>query len=159
MRLTVDQWRALLRYEPDTGRLIWRVDRGHVVVGGQEAGSIHRTGYRNVFVLGNNYRVHRVIWMLVTGEWPAGVIDHIDGDKLNNRWANLRAVPQLLNCQNRRRGHGRSGLLGVYFRRGKFEVHIRANGRQHWLGAYGTAEAASAAYLAAKRALHDGNTL
>lgn len=106
-----------------------------------------------------NY-AHRTAWFLITGQWPVEV-DHIDTNRLNNAWHNLRNVGRSVNQQNLRKAmsNNRTGLLGVSPYRGRFRATIVLNRQQVTVGYYDSPEAAHAAYLGAKRRLHEGNTL
>ena len=77
---------------------------GHLYYEGRPkpAGSINNYGYRIVKVNGKPKKAHRVIWEMVTGETiPQGmVVDHIDGDRDNNAWHNLRLASPRLNRMN-----------------------------------------------------------
>lgn len=161
--LTADRARELFRYYPNTGNLVRRR-----AVGNQRAGTIAGRAssdgcYGTVSVDGISYMVHHVIWLHVTGAWPEGEIDHIDTDCTNTRWKNLRDVPQQMNRQNKRRAHRHnvSGLLGVTYRKDAdcYVARITVNKKVMNLGMHQTAEAAHAAYVAAKRVLHAGCTL
>lgn len=152
----------LLVYDPKTGALTWRVGRRGTAKAGMPAGSVNKS--RLVLWLdGERHSGHRVIWLMQTGHWPVGVVDHIDGDSINNRWVNLRDVTWQENSQNRKRANANSslGLLGVSAdtKGPKFQARIRTGGRSVCLGLFETAQSAHEAYLRAKRALHDGNTL
>jgi hypothetical protein len=103
-----------------------------------------------------------LVWLWVNGSWPIGEIDHIDGDKLNNRIANLRDVDRATNTQNSkkaRRNNKSSGLLGSYKSGNRWQAQIRINGVCMTLGSFGTPEEAHAAYLGAKRLFHPGCTI
>jgi len=118
-------------------------------------------GYREILVDRIHYRAHRLAWLYMTGEWPTNGVDHIDGDKLNNRFANLRDIPQAANSQNIKKATARSitGFLGVSPHETRFRARLRVNRKLINLGSYATAEEAYAVYLEAKRRLHPGNTL
>lgn len=110
---------------------------------------------------GHKVLAHRIAWALQHGEWPQGEIDHINGDRQDNRIENLRDVPSFVNKQNLRSAtkRNRLGILGVHARRGKFRAFISVDGAVRALGTFHSAIEAHAAYLAAKRAGHKGNTL
>jgi hypothetical protein len=97
----------------------------------------------------------------MTGRWPNGVVDHINGDTSDNQWSNLRDVTHSVNCQNQRRAKrsNASGLLGVSFFDGKPRASISVDGRPIHLGTFDTPEAAHQAYVEAKRKLHAGCTI
>lgn len=97
----------------------------------------------------------------MTGAHPPEVVDHINGDRTDNRWCNLRCVSVETNTQNRH-VHGKNSqtrMLGVRKFQGKFRAAISLNGVQRHLGTFGSAEEAQAAYLTAKREFHQGCTL
>lgn len=111
----------------------------------------------------HNTLIHRYIWLYVHGKWPDGVIDHIDGNAMNNRLDNLRDVSQHVNTQNNRkaRSNNRSGFLGVHFdkNRNLYKAEITMAGKNRHLGRFNTPEEAHEAYLKAKRELHEGCTI
>jgi hypothetical protein len=107
-----------------------------------------------------NYLGHRLAWFYVNGVWPVGDIDHINGNRSDNRIANLRDVAVSINRQNLGRATSRSktGRLGVFFNTHglPFRAAIHIHGRQIHLGNFATVEDASAAYVEAKTLLHAG---
>lgn len=131
------------------------------MLAGDVAGCRTSRGYSVLAVDGVLYRAHRLAWFYVTGAWPQGEVDHINGQRADNRFLNLRVVTGAINSQNRRRANGnsRTGLLGVYPHKTGFQARIMVSGSRRHLGTFQTAEAAHAAYLAAKRQVHPGNTL
>lgn len=157
----VDDLRRLFEVRSD-GALVRRVACGSNGPAGAVAGCLDVRGYVQIEVLGYPTKGHRVVYAITHGRWPEGDVDHIDGDRANNRPANLREVTNSLNQQNLRsaRSHNRTGLLGVSpGRRGKFRATIVVNKKQRHLGEFATAQLAHEAYLAAKRDLHPGGTL
>lgn len=98
----------------------------------------------------------------MTNEWPSDVIDHIDGDRTNNRWCNLRVTNNQVNRENthKARVDSSTGIQGVSpCRQGAakgFQAKIRSQGKQYYLGVYSDPEAAHAVYLAAKLVMHAG---
>ena len=157
--LTAARLRELLDYDPASGKLTRAAPAGGQKVG-DEAGSVTRRGYRLVNIAGHRVMAHRLAWLHAYGEWPSDVIDHINGDKLDNRIANLRNVTQGVNLQNLRRARvdSQSGLLGVHFdkSRGKWSADLRVGSKRLRLGRFDSAEAAATAYLEAKRIHHPG---
>lgn len=112
--LTCEQARKLFRYDPQTGDLYWKVTKGSRSAG-KKAGCPNH-GYVIVHVDKVRYFAHRVIWLLVTGEWPPCLVDHRDCNGLNNRWENLRAASHVQNGRNRRLSRrNKSGVTGVSF--------------------------------------------
>ena len=92
---------------------------------------------------------HRAAWFIMTGKWPRSVIDHINGDKLDNRFANLRSVTVRANlCNNKavREGQKLAGC-GFHKRFGKWQAFIRIKGRYVHLGYSDTEEAAHQKYI------------
>lgn len=130
---------------------------------GEVAGNLTQHGYLTICVGYRDYYAHRLAWLWVHGEWPSKNIDHIDGDGANNRIANLRDVPQLVNCQNLRAApkHSTSGILGTSFikKTGRWRSRIVVNKVPKELGLFNSPTEAHAAYVHAKRQFHEGNTL
>lgn len=97
--------RKQLEYDPDTGKLRWltKSKRGRPRrTGWFEPKVVEPHGYRTISFEGVVLYVHRVVWALMIGRWPKHEIDHIDGNRGNNRWANLREATILKNSRNRR---------------------------------------------------------
>jgi hypothetical protein len=164
--LTQDRVRELLSYNPETGRLIWirkAAPNAYRIKIGSTAGTRMNTGYLEICINDRRYLAHRIAWLYMTGSWPTGQIDHMDGDRTNNVFSNLRDVPHFGNQQNfkRARVDNRSTqLLGVS-RSGRFgyKAEITARGVRKHIGSFPTPEAAHAAYVEAKRRLHEYGTL
>jgi hypothetical protein len=158
--LTAARLRELLHYDPDTGVFTWRVKRRGTASAGSIAGTVN-DGYVKIKVDGVRWGAHRLAWFWMTGSAPADEIDHQNGDHCDNRWSNLRQGTHADNMQNQitAQADNRTGLLGVRRRGKRFGAEINANGVKRWLGAFGTAEEAHAAYVATKRELHPFGTL
>jgi hypothetical protein len=150
--------KKIVRYEPETGNLFWlsrAPGRRKDLSMGTES-----EGYMRLCINRVRYPAHRLAWLYMTGEFPGDdEIDHRDGNGLNNKWGNLRRGTTAQNQQNQRRARSDNalGVLGVTFdsRRKKYRATIMKNGKQVHLGMHLTQEEASAAYLSAKRKLHE----
>ena len=159
--ITAEHAGELLRYCPQTGNFTWSQDRGGGARVGDIAGTATSTGYRQIRLAGRLYFAHRLAWLLTHGAWPSGVIDHIDGNGMNNRIENLRDVSVAMNQQNQRRAHRSnksSGLLGAHFdqRTGRWLAKISVANKTINIGRFATAQLAHKAYIEAKGAVHNG---
>lgn len=170
--LTQDLLNEIFTYDADTGVLShkerprWMFTKGYK--GGetswrtfntQNAGrpitNIGGGGYLRVNIDGERYLAHRIIWMMVHGEWPTE-IDHINGNPSDNRLSNLRAVDRQENLRNlSRRADNSSGHTGVSFskRDGVFIAYITVNKKTKVIGRYETAEQAAQARAKAQSEL------
>jgi hypothetical protein len=103
---------------------------------------------------GENYLAHRLIWRMVTGEWPTHQIDHEDRDRANNRWKNIRPATNKQNSENLTvRSDSTSGVTGVCWdrRRGFWRAYLNHHGKQIPLGSHATFDLAVAARKAAEK--------
>jgi len=152
--LTQERLHELLRYDRKTGQFRWRDNSNHRA--GQIAGCRVRSDFWCIHIDGRRYQAHQLAWLYIKGEWGRPVIDHRDGDPLNNCWRNLRVSTHSNNGANRRRMRSNtSGFKGVVFdrKRGNWKAQITKDGRQYYLGHYATAEEAHEAYVAKAREL------
>lgn len=158
--LTAERLRELLHYDPETGVFTWKTKPGRRIRLGAQAGSAAQ-GYLEIGVCGGRYRAHRLAWLYVYGVWPKHDIDHIDGNRANNAIANLRDVTRAVNIQNMRRPKpgNKSGYLGVAPCSSRWSAQVHVAGKKRHLGVFDTPELAHAAYVEAKRRLHEGCTL
>jgi len=149
--------KSLLTYDADTGDLKNLVCRNPRAPKDKPAGSVTTDGYRSVVLFGRRYQAHRLIWLYMTGEWPAQEIDHINRNRLDNRWVNLRLATRLQNSWNTN-GHAnsKSGVKGVAYvaRTGKWQVQLRVCGKTHYVGVYDTVSEAAQARADAERRLY-----
>ena len=116
--VSVDRLKQLLHYNRRTGLFRWKVRRSTSSPAGSIAGRTESKGYTQIGVDGTRYMAHRLAWLWCKGEISdALVIDHINGDRQDNRIENLRAVSFTENLHYHRRVHpfSRSQLLGVSY--------------------------------------------
>ena len=155
--MTAEEARQLFSYNPETGDLAWRVSPNSRAPVGRVIRTDNGAGYYHATFRGVRYYVHRLVWLISTGSWPEGLIDHIDGDPTNNRIENLRQASHAENTRNSaRRRDNTSGFKGVdfYRRTGRYRARIEVDGRKLDLGTYDTPQEAHAAYCAAAKKLH-----
>ena len=145
--LTAEILRRHLSYDPDTGVLCWKEFRNNYVPAGTVAGSIKADGYRHIILNQCTMRAHRVAWCIFYGVHPSGLIDHINGDPLDNRIANLRICNSRQNSHNISARRSASGFKGVATtKRGNFVAQIKAEGVNRYLGVFSKAEDAARRY-------------
>ncbi len=127
--LTQAEAERLFHYDPETGNLIRRITVGSRSREGDVAGHHLHHGYRAVGINSVKYLVHRVVWLIIHGEFPPKEIDHINGDKSDNRLTNLRAVSRHENNRNLKLSkRNTSGVIGVSYdkRRNKWIARIQS---------------------------------
>jgi hypothetical protein len=162
MTLTAEQLKATLDYDAGTGVFLWKIRPSRAVKAGDVAGCTEkRIGYITIGIAGRIYKAHRLAWLYTHGEWPRGLIDHINGNKADNRICNLRNVFADGNSQNVRKPNVRnkSGFMGVIWFQNKWRASMSVNGKSKWLGDYSTPEEAHQVYLEAKRKYHAACTI
>ena len=161
---TYEYMSQLLSYDPETGVMTWkerpremfakecRFKAWNKCFANKQAGSVNNHGYRilNIAISGKKcvLRTHRVAWLLHTGSWPTLDLDHINGDRLDNRIENLRQVTDNENQRNRQLSkNNSSGYQGVCFHKRvrRWQATIVQNSKQIYLGCYDTKEEAIAA--------------
>jgi hypothetical protein len=153
-----ERLKEILSYDPETGAFTRARDRGRWKFG-QRMGTVSADGYINISVDYSIFRAHRLAFVYMTGAEPTAGIDHINGDRGDNRWNNLREAAQVENGMNRtHQRNNRLGLKGVHLHSKTssrpFCARIQARGRAHYLGVFATPEEAKAAYDAASKVLH-----
>ena len=151
--------RSLVSYEPETGVFRWRQDHKNLkwIKAGDEVGKDARKGgYRCTSINKKQYYQHRLVWLYVHGEWPLHQVDHINGDKADNRLCNLRLATKNENAQNiKKLKNNSSGVVGAYRHwSGRWYSSIMVNGKAKYLGSFGSAEEAGKAYSEAKKTFH-----
>jgi hypothetical protein len=147
----------IFTYDPETGLLHWKAPKTNRVKAGDVAGQPKASGYRYVGVGKKRYLAHRVVWEMHNGPIPPNTdIDHLNGDKSDNRLSNLRVATRSQNMTNVARPYGgRPGRFrGVSATKYGFAASIRNGGPSKHLGHYKTALEAARAYDEAALALH-----
>lgn len=165
--LTQARLRELLHYDPEAGIFRWLVNVSSTGRAGQIAGCRRSTQGAEYIVIRLDrklYLAHRLAFLYMEGEFPRAIVDHIDADKSNTRWANLRHTTKGGNAQNKKvaqSNNKKSGLLGVYWseRNQKWGAKLVVNRKQHHGGFHETPEIAHQAYVTLKRVLHPYGTL
>jgi hypothetical protein len=153
-----DSIEEMLDYNSASGDFVWKTRSDvpswwNAKYAGRKAGSKDAHGYWVLRINAGTYKAHRIAWLLVTGEPvpPDLDIDHKDGDRLNNTFANLRLANDQQNAANARmRCDNRSGVKGVSWHRrnGKWQAQINESGKRHSLGYFDSIGAARDAYEA-----------
>ena len=157
--VTVERLKSLFDYDRRTGVFTRRVAVGrhncHSVA--RKVGTKQNYGYIVVSIDSRRYVAHRLAWLYVYGVWPLGDIDHINGDKSDNRIANLRLATRAQNMQNvAKHAHNKSGAKGVSWsaQRNKWRAYIFVNYKQLHLGLFNTFGGAVRARKTAERIYH-----
>ncbi|WP_447775200.1 HNH endonuclease signature motif containing protein [Pseudomonas chlororaphis] len=154
--ITAEEARELLAYDPTTGVFTRRVQTCNRVKAGELAGSVNGNGYLRIRVKSKQYLAHRLAWLIVTGEFPADQIDHINGVITDNRWCNLRSATRQENDRNRAvRCDSASGCIGVrrHNKADRWVARITVGGRHINLGYFQDLFSAAAARKSAE-AIH-----
>lgn len=155
--ITADQLRLLMAYDQKSGVMTWLVRTSNRVKIGDVVGSSHVQGYREVGVNGRSYLLHRLVWLHVHGSWPSSHIDHVNGDRTDNRIMNLREATRSQNLSNRRATRlNTSGYKGVTWerRRKKWQAQITVRRKLKFLGYFDCVKKAHDAYWKAAQELH-----
>ena len=127
--ITPELMRECIDYNPDTGEIRWKVRplhhfanlNAHSTWNAKYPGKLWVTSKYNGYVRAKIsmkwVRGHRAAWLVTHGEWPEHQLDHIDGDRSNNRLANLRQASMSTNCKNQGlQKRNKTGRIGVHFR-------------------------------------------
>ena len=170
--VTFDTLYQVLRYEPDTGYLYWLARSPDMFFNlkpeaycktwnkryaGAQALTANSNGYRMGSVMGINAYAHRVAWMLGHGmEIPDGqIIDHVNGQKHDNRLLNLRLATLSLNAANMKpRQNGKPKGVSVGRWGVGWQANINKGGKKMYLGCFNTQDAAQDAYEKAAEAIY-----
>lgn len=159
--ITQERLKELFNYDPETGLFTRKTAHNRWQVG-SVIGYKNTDGYVEAGVDKQYFGVHRLAFLFVHGYLPEE-IDHINGDKADNRIANLRTANRSINAQNKRKAPegSRSGVLGVTWHKAsqRWVAQISLSGKKTHLGCFHEVGDAAVAYLEAKRKIHEGCTI
>lgn len=147
--ISLEELRSLLKYDANTGQLIWLKNRGTKTCIGKVAGCVSSGGYLKIYVYGKAYAVHRLVWFMHKGYFPTKIIDHIDRNRRNNRIENLREVTRSENAKNVGVTKANtSGVKGVRFNKASnaWFATIRKDNKKIHLGSFKNIDDAKKAY-------------
>jgi len=147
-----DLLKIQLAYIPETG-IFYRVLKNNKY---KQIGTIQWDGYIRIYFNHRRHYAHVLAWRYMTGEWPKYTIDHIDRNKSNNAWNNLRDIPQTDNNFNTGiKSNNTSGFIGVSFIKstGKWQARGWLNKRCRNLGMFDTPEKAHEAVIKFKQSI------
>jgi len=143
--LSYEEACELVHYDPEFGRFFWKLrsekwftdgyhsakgqaNRWNLKWAGKETFlNCNTTGYPQARINGIMVCAHRLAWLIMTGTFNETDIDHIDGNKKNNKWSNFRLVNRSENCRNKsKRSDNSSGITGISLKKssGKWQAYI-----------------------------------
>ena len=135
--------RSLFSYDPETGIFTRKETGENAVIGAGQ-------GYFALKFSGFSVHAHRMAWFLVNGEWPEKEIDHINRNRSDNRYWNLRLATRAENCANvTKHRDGKTPYKGIYAHGKRWAAALTHNGKRKHLGTYDTPEEAKKIYDAA----------
>ena len=152
--ITYENIARLLTYNSKTGVLRWLVNANSSIRAYSVAGCNKHKGYIRVKIMKRLYAAHHLAWVLHYGTWPTKNLDHINGDRSDNRIRNLREANRSQQCWN---SIGRSKLgfpKGVSTCHNRYKAQIEIDGRTIYLGVYDTPDEAHAAYCSYAKDIH-----
>jgi hypothetical protein len=166
--LTADFAKKLLAYNPETGEMRWKARSPSMFKGGagrysaerccavwnakyagKLAGTQNDSGYIDIRISRRHHRAHRLAFLIVTGRWPVDEIDHVNLNKADNKWENIREASRDQNLANRpAHRDNSSGFKGVTWHKPsqKWQARLVKDKTTHRLGFFDTAEEAFEAY-------------
>lgn len=157
-KVHMDTLNRLIELKEKTGEIFWKVKAGNKIIPGSKAGTMTKRGYLRVVVGGVRLSGHRVVWALHNGDWPPDdmEIDHINGDRVDNRPCNLRLCSPSQNRANAACYKGNSGVRGVSWCKNVMKWHVRVmkNKKNILVGYFDCKQEAHQAYCKAAEEVH-----
>lgn len=131
--------KEMLDYDQETGLFKWRTRKANAVFPGDAAGCLNNFGYVRIGIGRKSYMAHRLAWLYCYGEWPETMIDHVNGNKSDNRITNLRKATRSQNTLNTKTHRNQtSKIRGVDWvkNRKKWMVRIQIEGARKTIGLF-----------------------
>jgi hypothetical protein len=148
--ITQSELKEVLSYDKETGLFTWIKKLGVRTIIGDVISAINNSGYIHVQINKKKYLGHRLVWLYEFGEFPIEFIDHVDGNRANNRLSNLREASNSQNMMNRKvNTNSKLKTKGVCFHKklNKFQVACQKNGKRIFLGTFDNLVDAKNAYI------------
>jgi len=155
--VTAGSIKDFLQYNPETGVFVWTKRMGATVNVGDVAGCLHKSGYIRININGKLYSAHRIAFLYMDGSMPDECVDHINHDRSDNRWLNLRRATYSENGKNQNISIlNTSGFTGVHFNKyaNKWQARIMSGDKRITLGSFTNKEDAISS-IQAERVKHD----
>ena len=141
--ITQSELKEVLSYDEMTGQFVWINPKTNRLKIGDVAGWLNNKGYLHIKIGKASYKCHRLAWLYVYGEFPDGQLDHVNGNKNDNRINNLRSVSNKENGENRKlHSSNTSGHRGISWNKksNKWTATVRHLGQLHHIGQYSVLE-------------------
>ena len=153
--MTKEEAIQAVKYDRNTGNF-WRARDSARTKIGYAVGYKNQDGYMVAKIGCRRYMLHRVAWLIEYGAWPEGEIDHINGNRADNRIENLRVVSRSQNMMNSRaKSTNKLGIKGVrQMPNGMFQARITRDRKCHHLGTFSSFQEATRAWQAAADQIH-----
>lgn len=155
--LTQSQLLYVLEYDCNSGLFTWLRPQARRNKKGMIAGCLDKSGYWHIQLFGKTFLAHRLAWLYVTGNWPENQIDHIDRNRSNNSFLNLRAATNSQNCRNSKiNSLNTSGIKGVHwnFKMKKWQAYVYVENKKIHVGTFDSIELANSAVIKARNKHH-----
>ncbi len=155
--LTASRLKELFSYDPETGIFTHKLNKSHNAIAGQQAGGVNNQGYWTISVDNKRYLAHRLAWLYMTGSWPELLIDHINGNRIDNRFCNLREANKSENgCNKGPRSDNKSGIKNVMWQKhqGGWYIQLKIYGCKYFYGYFKDLELAALVAEEAREKIH-----